>query len=270
MVHHVDNLELLKRTDAQSIDLIYIDPPFNTGSTRRTVKIDGPSYADHWAGGLQHYLDFLQPRLEEMHRVLAAHGTIYVHVDWHAGHYVKVLLDQIFGIRNFMNEIIWHYRTGGVARRWFGRKHDTMLVYARQMGRQRFNPQRNGRYRTNGLNYDTEGRPYKTTRRGRLYFDARGPLLTDVWEIPFLSTVASERCGYPSQKPLTLLRRIVEASTQPGDLVADYFCGSGTTLVAALQLKRRYIGCDINTSAVRISRKRLESAGTAIKKNPTP
>jgi site-specific DNA-methyltransferase (adenine-specific) len=192
-----------------------------------------------------------------MHRLLQPSGVLFVHLDWRAAHYAKVLLDDIFGAGNFLNVIIWSYRTGGVSRRWFARKHDTILAYAKKRGRHTFHVIRDGTFRTDGLKRDTTGRPYKSTRKGRLYFDRRGPVVTDVWEIPFLSTVSLERVGYPSQKPLALLERIVAAASNPGDLVADFFCGSGTTLVAARNLGRRWLGCDSSPRAVEIARTRL-------------
>ncbi|UCG34322.1 MAG: site-specific DNA-methyltransferase, partial [Phycisphaerales bacterium] len=183
------------------------------------------------------------------------------HLDWHAVHYVKVLLDRVFGPENFLNEIIWSYRTGGTSPRWFPRKHDTLLIYARCLGRHTFHAIRAGTYRTDGLNRDEDGKPYKNTRSGRLYFDARGPLVTDVWEVPFLSTVSDERTGYPTQKPLALLCRLLLAFTNPDDLVVDPFCGSGTTLVAAEQLDRRALGCDIISEAVHLTNRRLGTLG---------
>ena len=239
-------------------DLIYIDPPFCSNTVRSTSR-QPRGFSDVWAGGLKSYLAFLFPRLVECGRVLAPHGLFFAHLDWRAVHYVKIQLDTIFGIRNFLNEIVWHYRTGGSSARWFGRKHDTILLYAKQSGRHRFNVLREGIYRTDGLNYDSGGRPYKTTRRGRLYFNAAGPALTDVWDIPFLSTVSRERCGWPTQKPLKLLERIIRAGSRPGDVVADFFCGSGTTLVAARKLGRRWLGCDGSPRAVSMARRRLSA-----------
>lgn len=253
-VHLASALELASRLPDGCCDLIYVDPPFGTNAPRRGANDHG--FNDTWRGGLKGYLAFLHPHLLEFHRLLSPHGTLWVHLDWHAAHYVKIQLDTVFGIENFLNEIIWHYRTGGVARRWFARKHDTIFAYARKLGRHRFHPQRGGAYRTDGLNYDGD-RPYKNTRRGRLYFHADGPILTDVWDLPFLSTVSKERVGWPTQKPLPLLDRIIRAATDPGDLVADFFCGSGTTLVAAKRLGRRYVGGDMHAKAVRIAQKRL-------------
>ncbi len=255
-LHCRDNLPYMSALPDGCCDLIYIDPPFFSGRRRSTTKGNG-SFKDHWPGGLDSYLDFMSPRLEHCHRLLPRSGTLYVHLDWRVVHHLRVRLDAIFGERNFLNEIIWHYRTGGVSKRWFGRKHDTILVYARKLGEHRFNVLREGVFRTDGLNHDADGRPYKSTRKGRLYFDARGPALTDVWDIPFLSTVSRERTTWPTQKPRALLERIIRASSVPGDLVADFFCGSGTTLVAARALGRRWLGCDASEEAVKIARRRL-------------
>lgn len=260
-VHVCDNLEFMQRLPDGCCDLIYIDPPFFTQRVR-TLSPNGKgranhTYSDSWRGGIKEYLAFMHPRLVECRRLLKTQGTLYVHLDWRAVHYVRVLLDTIFGEENFLNEIVWSYRTGGNSRRWFGRKHDNILVYAKKAGRHRFNVLREGVFRTDGLRKDEKGRPYKSTKKGRLYFNAAGPALTDVWDIPFLSTVSLERADWPGQKPIALLDRIIRASTQPGDLVADFFCGSGTTLVAARKLKRKYLGCDESAAAVRIARKRL-------------
>lgn len=241
-------------------DLIYVDPPFFSGRQQR--RSNGHVVHDHWPGGIQSYLEFLSPRLAEMHRLLRGSGSLYVHLDWHAVHYVKVLLDGIFGCDHFLNEIVWSYRTGGRNERWFARKHDTLLLYARRLGRHKFHVLREGRFRTDGLNMDKDGRPYKNTKKGRLYFHPDGPAMTDVWEIPFLSTVSLERNGYPTQKPEALLERIIKASTDPGDRVADFFCGSGTCLAVARRLGRRWIGCDIAPQAIRIARRRLQTLST--------
>lgn len=253
-----DNLDLMKRMPDACCDLVYADPPFFTGK-EHTQAGGKHRVADRWRGGMTAYLDYLAPRLSEMRRVLKATGSLYVHLDWHAVHYAKVVLDELFGYDHFLNEIVWSYRTGGRSRRWFARKHDTILVYARRIGRHRFHVLRGGAFRTDGLNYDEKGRPYKNTKAGRLYFHPDGPAMTDVWEIPFLSTVSVERTGYPTQKPLALLDRIIRASTNPGDIVADFFCGSGTTLAAAQQLDRRWMGCDVSATAVRLARGRLRA-----------
>ena len=251
-----DNLRFMEGLPDACCDLIYADPPFGTGK-RQTGRDPTQQYADVWPGGIDGYLEFLSPRLEHFRRLLKTTGTLYLHLDWHTVHYVKVYLDKLFGYENMLNEIIWSYRTGGLSTRWFARKLDTILVYARQAGRHRFNLLREGSFRTDGMNVDEDGRPYKNTRAGRLYFNPDGPAITDVWEIPFLSTVSLERTGYPTQKPEALLERIIRASSNPGDVVADFFCGSGTTLAVAQRLGRRWIGCDISAEAVDIARHRL-------------
>jgi site-specific DNA-methyltransferase (adenine-specific) len=251
-----DNLVVLRELPAGACSLIYVDPPFGTGQRRKGAGPDVPAFDDPYAGGIEAFVEFLRPRLEQMHRVLSERGSLYLHLDWRTVHHVKVLLDTIFGRENFLNEIIWSYRTGGGCQRWFARKHDTLLLYAKRAGHHVFNVLREGEFRTRGLNVDEEGRPYKMTRRGRLYFHPDGPAMTDVWEIPFLSTVAKERNGYPSQKPEALLERIIRASSEEGDRVADFFCGSGTTLAVAKRLGRRYLGCDINPAAIEIAAQR--------------
>ncbi len=251
-------LAVLEKLPDQSIDLIYIDPPFCTQSERSRTKNDH-HYPDYWPGGLREYLEFLTVRLEQMHRVLKTTGSLFIHLDYRSVHYVKVELDRIFGIENFLNEIIWSYRTGGLSKKWFARKHQSILAYAKKTGRHKFHPIRSGKFRTDGLNYDEEGRPYKSTKKGRLYFNSAGPILTDVWEIPFLSTVGLERTGYPDQKPLALLERIIQAASDEGDRVADFFAGSGTTALAARKLHRSFLAVDANPAAVRIIQKRLSS-----------
>lgn len=256
VLHKGDNLPFMRGLSAGSCDLIYIDPPFLTGKDRMHAAT-ARTFRDRWSGGLKSYLAFMHPRLVECHRLLPRHGGLYVHVDWRVAAYLRVMLDTIFGPENFLNEIIWHYRTGGSSKQWFARKHDTILYYAREAGRHRFSVLREGVYRTDGLKVDSAGRPYKSTKRGPLYFNAAGPALTDVWDIPFLSTVSLERVGWPTQKPLALLERIIRASSREGDLVADFFCGSGTTLAAAAKMGRRWLGCDTSATAVRIARRRL-------------
>ncbi len=284
-----DNLALMASLPDACCDLIYADPPFCTGRAQvrngavRRKRCDGTACGtkpvardgakqrkcereqspvallDSWPGGVKGYLEFLAPRIREMRRLLSPTGTLYLHLDWHAVHYVKVLADDVFGADNFLNEVIWSYRTGGRSNAWFARKHDTILVYARRLGCHKFHLLRGGAFRTDGMNYDSDGRPYKKTRSGRLYFHPDGPALTDVWEIPFLSTVSLERTGYPTQKPEALLERIIRASTDPDDLVADFFCGSGTTLAVARRLGRRWLGCDSSPQAAKVAQRRLSS-----------
>ncbi len=254
-VECAENLQWAADLPDACIDLVYIDPPFMTNKVR--LQAAGLSYDDRWAGGVESFVEFISERMVAIHRLLRSSGSVYVHLDQRTSHYIKVAVDRVFGAENFLNEIIWSYRTGGTSRRWFARKHDTILVWAKELGKHTFNVQRDGEFRTDGLKYDEKGHPYKVTRKGRLHFNPAGPVLTDVWELPFLSTVSRERVGYPSQKPEALLERIIEASSVPGEVVADLFCGSGTTLVVANRLGRRWLGCDASAEAVKVARGRL-------------
>ncbi len=254
---NADCLDVLARLPNDCIDLIYVDPPFAT-QTKRNTQNGKHSYKDYWPGGIDEFMKFLKIRLEQMHRVLKETGTIYVHIDYRTVHYVRIELDRIFGPNNFLNEIIWSYRTGGISKRWFSRKHQNILSYAKKIGQHKFNVIRCGTFRTDGLNIDSKGRLYKSTKKGRLYFNSAGPVLTDVWDIPFLSTVGSERTGYPDQKPLALLDRIIRASSDKGDIVADFFAGSGTTGAAASILARRWIMTDNNPKAIELIKKRMK------------
>lgn len=215
------------------------------------------SFTDIWEGGMPGYLIWLNARLYEMKRLLKDTGSIYVHVDWHAAHYVKVELDKIFGSDNFGNEIVWSYRTGGISKQWFPRKHDNLFLYFRNEESHFFKPLRGGEFRTLGMNYDEHGKPYKSTKKGRLYFNEEGPSITDVWEIPFLSTVSDERIGYPTQKPEALREKVIEASSRDGDVVADFFSGGGTTPAVAQRLNRRWIACDQSRIAVAVTADRI-------------
>ncbi len=242
-------------------DLIYADPPFN--SNRKIAHgRSSAGFDDRYEGGLDGYLEFLRPRLVEMHRLLSPRGSLCVHLDGRTVHYVKVILDELFGRDNFLNEIVWSYRSGGRPAQWFARKHDTLLLYARRIGEHTFNRLRGGEYRTLGLRKTSEGRLYKSTRNGRLEFHSDGPVLSDVWDIPFLSTVAAERTGYPTQKPEALLERLIRGCSNEDDLIADFFCGSGTTLVVAKRLGRRWLGCDVNSQAIDVTRRRLAATST--------
>jgi site-specific DNA-methyltransferase (adenine-specific) len=259
-----DNLEVLRRLPDGCVDLIYIDPPFGTGQRQRLdairtgsgartrVGFAGRSYRWHTVSTHEYrdqmdlgaYLAFLEPRLVEMHRVLAAHGSLYVHLDHHAVHHVRLLLDRIFGPERFLNEIIWAYDYGGRSPDRWPRKHDNILWYARG-STWRFN-----REAIDRLPYLAPGLvgPAKAER---------GKLPTDVWWMTIVPTGGRERTGYPTQKPLRLLERIVTASSNPGDLVADFFGGAGTTAVAAARLGRRFLTVDANPEAVRITERRL-------------
>lgn len=267
-VVRADNLVLMREFPDASCDLIYVDPPFllapAVAKRASTVRASDPRIGAAGrpdSASLEAFVAFLRPRVVEMHRLLGRCGCLYVHLDWHTVHYVKVMLDGVFGADHFLNEIIWHYHSGGRLSQWFPRKHDTLLVYAKAPGEQTFNRLRGGAYRTQDLRYDDAGIPYKSTGKGRIYFHKDGPALSDVWDLPFLSTVSNEREGYPYQKPEALLERIVRASSNEGDMVADFFCGSGTTLAVAKRLARRWIGCDVSPEAIAITRRRLARLG---------
>jgi site-specific DNA-methyltransferase (adenine-specific) len=259
-----DNLEVLASTPDASVDLIYGDPPFNTGQRRRltslrterddagdrtgfagrryrTIRGATSSYDDRH----DDYLAFLAPRLVEFRRVLAASGTLYLHLDAREVHYVKVQLDGLFGRDCFLNEVIWAYDYGARTTRRWPAKHDTILVYVRDPRRYFFDA---------GA---VERIPYLAPGLVGAEKAARGKLPTDTWWHTIVPPGGRERTGYPTQKPLGILRRIVQASSPPGGLVADFFAGSGTTGVAASELGRRFLLVDSNPEAFRVMRARL-------------
>ena len=251
-----DNLEIMRGIDAGSIDLIYADPPFNTGK-------DWGAFNDKWEGGMKGYLKFMEPRLVEMHRLLKDTGSIYLHCDPNASHYLKVMMDTIFGRRNFKNEIVWHYQAGKGSERAFKRKHDTLFFYTKS-NLSSFNRQSKPVINPKRYKYtDENGRAYDVNGQGNRYYLEEGQTCDDVWtyihekQFQQINSQAKESLGYPTQKPLAVLERIIKASSNPGDVVFDPFCGSGTTLVAAKTLGRKYIGIDQNPEAVRIAQSRL-------------
>ncbi len=256
-IYFADNLTVLQGLEDASIDLIYIDPPFNTGKVQsrtqiktvrsvngdrigfqgkryRTIPLGTISFSDIF----DDYLAFLEPRLREAHRVLAPHGSLYFHVDYREVHYCKVLLDTIFGRDCFLNEIIWAYDYGGRPRRRWPPKHDNILLYVKDPERYLFNEE------------EIERIPYMAPGLVGPEKAARGKLPTDVWWHTIVPTNGKERTGYPTQKPLGILKRIVQASSRPGDLVLDFFAGSGTTGAACLLLGRRFILVDNNLEAM--------------------
>jgi site-specific DNA-methyltransferase (adenine-specific) len=266
-----DNLAHLKAMPAESVQLIYIDPPFNTGrrqtrgksTTTRTetgsrVGFKGQRYdivrdtvlgyddefADYWS--------FLEPRLEEAWRLLNETGTLYLHLDYREAHYAKVLLDALFGRENFLNEIIWAYDYGAKSKSRWPAKHDTILVYVK-------NPEK---YYFDSTSVDRE--PYMAPGLVTPEKIAKGKLPTDVWWHTIVSPTGTEKTGYPTQTPIGILRRIIQASSKPGDLVLDFFGGSGTTGFVAAQLDRRFILMDRNTEAIEVMRDRFASAGVPV------
>lgn len=249
-----------------SVDLIYVDPPFNTRKTQThtrirtvaasegdrtgfagkrydTVALGTQSFADVFSD----YLAFLEPRLREAYRLLAEHGTLYVHLDFREVHYVKVLLDQIFGRKAFINEIIWAYDYGARSKKRWPPKHDNILVYAKDPGRYWFDAEAVDRI------------PYMAPGLVGPEKAARGKLPTDTWWHTIVPTRGDERTGYPTQKPLGILRRIVQASSKPNDLVLDFFAGSGSTGQACLELDRRFWMIDGNAEAMAVMGQRFEN-----------
>jgi site-specific DNA-methyltransferase (adenine-specific) len=264
-IYFADNLDVLRALPTASVDLIYIDPPFNTGKVQertqlKTVRSErgdrvgfqGRRYESIVVGKkrfidvFDDYLAFLEPRLVEAHRVLAPHGSLYFHVDYREAHYVKVLLDCIFGRKSFLNEIIWAYDYGGRPRDRWPPKHDNILLYAKVPGRHVFNVD------------EIERIPYMAPGLVGPEKAARRKLPTDTWWHTIVPTNSSEKTGYPTQKPLGILRRIVQASSRPGGIVLDFFAGSGTTGVAAIEPGRRFILVDNNPEALEVMAKRFD------------
>jgi DNA modification methylase len=272
-----DNLHVMRQLPSESIDLIYIDPPFFSGRQYNVIFGDQNelrSFSDIWEGGMPGYLIWLNARLYEMKRLVKKTGSIYVHCDWHASHYIKVEMDKVLGASNFMNEIIWHYSQGGKSKKHFARKHDVLLWYRRTPSvlfnadsvRMPFTPHKQSK---TGKNYggrmgvDEDGREYVEkwgTGKKKLYryYLDEGKIPEDVWtDIQSIQADAHERIGYPTQKPEALLDRIIKASSSDGQLVADFFCGGGTTPTVAQRLNRRWIACDQSRVAVAITADRL-------------
>jgi site-specific DNA-methyltransferase (adenine-specific) len=269
LVVHGDNARVLPLLPDASFQVVYIDPPFNTGGRRdrrtlrttndaagdrsgfggrryRTVETSHMSYPDTF----EDYAGFLGPRLVEARRLLAASGTLYVHLDWREAHYCKVLLDEIFGRDCFLNEVIWAYDYGGRPRDRWAAKHDTILVYVKQMGEHLFDQDQ------------VERVPYLAPGLVGPEKAARGKLPTDVWWHTIVSPTGREKTGYPTQKPEGVLRRVLQPSSRPGDRVLDFFAGSGTTGAVAADLGRRFVLVDVNPEAVAVMRARLGDGPT--------
>jgi site-specific DNA-methyltransferase (adenine-specific) len=259
-----DNLPILQAMPDASVDLIYIDPPFNTGKAQsytqvktaqsedgdrsgfggrryKTSKLATRAYSDVY----DDYLAFLEPRLVEARRVLALAGSLYFHIDYREVHYCKVLLDGIFGRDCFLNEIIWAYDYGGRTTRKWPPKHDNILLYAREPDAYLFNVD------------EIERIPYMAPDLVGPEKAARGKLPTDTWWHTIVPTNGPERTGYPTQKPLGILKRIIAASSPPGGRVLDFFAGSGTTGAACLALGRRFTLVDNNPAALEVMARRF-------------
>jgi len=263
-VYFADNLPVLQSLPSDSVDLIYIDPPFNTGKTQgrtqiravrsetgdrtgfqgkryETIKIGSQAYTDLF----DDYLAFLEPRLIEAYRLLQPHGSLYFHIDYREVHYCKLLLDAIFGRDSFLNEIIWAYDYGARTRRKWPPKHDNILWYAKDPAHYTFHFE------------SLERLPYMAPGLVGPEKAARGKTPTDTWWHTIVPTNGREKTGYPTQKPLGILRRIIQASSNPGDLVLDFFAGSGTTGAACLELGRQFILIDNNLQAIQTMQQRF-------------
>ena len=263
---HADNLPLLSTlirgplrrriNEAGGLKLVYIDPPFAVGAdfTAALGGVNALAYRDTWDGGLSAFLSMMYERLLLIRELLAEDGSLYLHCDYRTAAHMRLLLEEVFGPKRFLGEIIWHYTGGGRAKRWFSRKHDILFHFARSSSWY-FNP-------------DAVRVPYKPTSgyarsgivsaRGKRYLPhPDGTPVDDVWDIPMINPLAAERTGYPTQKPEALLERIILASSRPGDLVADFFCGSGTAPVVAQRLGRRWLCADSGAMAVCTTRQRL-------------
>jgi len=271
---------LLKQGYAGKINLIYIDPPFYTGADfsyeiqvddtepipKEPSIIEQRAYKDTWGGGIASYLKYMYERLVLMKELMAENGSIYVHLGWHVGHYVKVMMDEIFGYDNFRNQIIWHYPDnfqGNVNR--FPINHNIVLFYTKSndfiFNRIKI-PLKENVKRPSRV-WDSENNSLKIKRNedgSPIYIEYSEKYIDDVWDIPQRSTVlpaSKEFTGYPTQKPEELLKRIILSSSNKGDIVADFFCGSGTALAVAEKLGRRWIGSDLSKYAIQVTRKRL-------------
>ena len=294
MLYTEDNLYVMNGMNSDSVDLIYTDPPFNSKrvySAPTGSKAAGAMFKDTWTWqdvdeacleplystypylvsyidsiqfahgrAMASYLAFMAQRLVEMRRILKDTGSFYLHCDPTASHYLKIVCDMIFGRNNFVNEIIWSYRTGGTSQRTYGRKHDVILFYAREQAAYKFNPQKEKAYTK------AKGRKAGLVDYGAgtamFYEDDKGVYnevnMRDVWEISYINSQSKERTGYPTQKPLELLYRIIKASSDKNDIVFDPFCGCATACVAAQRLHRKWIGIDIEAKARQLLMERLE------------
>ena len=300
-----DNLYILNGMDSESADLIYLDPPFNSKrlhTASHKSKVVGVGFKDIWTWqdvdeayfermisdyppmaqliettatmhgkAMSAYLAYIAQRLVQMHRILKTSGSLYLHCDPTASHYLKILLDCIFGAHNFKNEIVWCYRTGGASKKTFGRKHDLIYFYTKSSA-YNFNIPKQKSYLTGQLKHAAKQKIYEdeygryqnilfSKTNIKLYKDEKGyytmTACRDYWDIDAVGRSSKERTGYPTQKPLKLLERIIKTSSNEGDIVLDPFCGCVTTCVAAHRLNRKWIAIDIEAKAADLVAERL-------------
>lgn len=262
-----DNLEQLVDFPSECVDLIYLDPPFFSNRHYEVIwgdEAEVRSFEDRWEGGVRHYVGWMKERMIELQRVLRPTGSIYLHCDWHANHHLRVMMEDVFK-GHFQNEIVWYYRGGGVSPRRWGRRHDTIFFYAN--GKEwTFNVDPVRTEYSESVMESLPSRYDKSYRGERVYSGYRpnplGKHPDDVWPIqPLTPSDKKERLGYPTQKPEALLEQIILASSNPGDLVLDPFCGCGTTIAVAQRLGREWIGIDISPTAVGLMKRRVEKLG---------
>ena len=241
-----DNLQILRDMPSESVDLIATDPPFNTGK-------DWGAFNDKWEGGLKGYLKFMEPRLVECRRVLRDTGSLYLHCDTKTNCYLRIMLDSVFGINQFRNEIIWHYyNTPTNSKNRFGSKHDTIFFYAKSK-HNTFDDIESREPYSKDSHWINNPEGYGAGYKG----NPNGKRMHDVWRLTTINNMAKERLGYPTQKPVSLYERMISASSNQGDTVLDPFCGSGTTLDAAQSLGRHWIGIDQSSEAINVIQGRL-------------
>jgi len=269
MLIHGDCKTELQKIEQNSIDLIYLDPPFFTQKTQILKNKDNKEYSfeDSWDNIIT-YKNYIQERLKECRKVLKNTGSIFLHCDRSASHYLRIALDEVFGADNFQSEIIWSYKRWSNAKKGLLNAHQVIFFYSKNADF-KFNPVYTDYSPTTNLDQifqkrvrDENGKTvYKTSENGstELMEEKKGVPLSDVWEIPYLNPKAKERVGYPTQKPILLLEKIIKLVTDEGDTVLDPFCGSGTTLVASQILKRKFIGLDQSEEAIELSKQRLEN-----------
>lgn len=260
----------LAKIEPCSIDLIYLDPPFFTQKTQKQKTRDNSkeySFEDSW-GNIEEYKEYIRERLEKCKDVLSDTGSIFLHCDRSASHYLRLALDEVFGTDNFQSEIVWSYKRWSNAKKGLLNAHQVIFFYSKTKNF-KFNRVYTDYSPTTNIDQifqkrarDENGKTvYKGTLNGKteLTEEKRGVPLSDVWDIPYLNPKAKERVGYPTQKPVLLLERIIELVTDEEDTVLDPFCGSGTTLVAAQILNRKYIGIDQSNEAIELSKRRLKN-----------
>ena len=251
-----DNLKWLKYVPNESVDVCYIDPPYFSNANYQKIWGNGwevTSFGDMFSGGMNQYIEWMTPRIKEIHKKLKPTGTIFLHCDWHANHRLRLLLDEVFGETNFINEIIWSYKTGGMSKRWLGRKHDTIYFYSKTSD-YKFNLRKEKSYLQHKYGFSNV----------EIFEDDKGPYtlvgMRDCFDIAALRGNQPEVIGYKTQKPEELISRLIDISTDKGDTVLDCFSGGFTTAKVCADLNRKFICGDVSPVACKIGAKRLNQA----------